>query len=117
MIGWENNQGAYFVQKLQEQVEDLDTDISSVKTDVSTNAGNIGKMSDLSTTVKDTLVKAVNEVNTTAGNALSSSSTANASIGTLADLTTTAKTDIVSAINELVSIVYALEHPSTGGES
>lgn len=125
MIGWENNQGAYFVQKLQAQVDGLDTDIDTVEASVSTNAGNIGKMSDLATTAKDTLVKAVNEVKTTADNASSSASTANTNIGTLANLTTTAKTDIVSAINELVSRVQALENPAPevpdntteGGES
>lgn len=49
MIGWENNQGAYFVQKLQEQIDDA--------------IDNIGDVSDLNTTA-DNLTSAVNEVDT-----------------------------------------------------
>lgn len=63
-IGWENNQGAYFINKLQDEVD-------SVKTDATQNASNIGKMSDLTTTNKDTLVKAINEVDANANSALS----------------------------------------------
>ena len=75
MIGWENNQGAYFVQKLQEQIDSNATDIgtmSNLKTTADTLVGGInevvdevGDMSDLTTTA-DTLVGAIEEVKDTA---------------------------------------------------
>lgn len=89
MIGWENNQGAYFIQKLNEDIEKV-TDTAS------DNETHIGKMSDLTTTAKDTLVKAVNEVD-------SHADTNASAIGTLSELTTSVKTDLVSAVNAINS--------------
>lgn len=85
MIGWENNQGAYFIQKLKSVIES----VSEKATDAYSNTLYIGKMSDLLTTAKDTLVKAINEVYN--------------KIGNLSSLTTTSKTSVVSAINEVNS--------------
>lgn len=96
MIGWENNQGAYFVQKLQEQIDNAVGDISDNTTDISGIKSDIGKMSDLTTTA-DTLVGAVNEVDADTGNALSS-------IGNMSDLNTTANT-LVGAVNEVNKII------------
>ena len=89
MIGWENNQGAYFINKLQEEV-------NSVKEEADQSSSDIGKMSTLTTTAKDTLVKAINEVD-------SHADTNASAIGTLASLNTSAKTNLVSAINEVLS--------------
>lgn len=55
MIGWENDRGAYFINKLQGQ-------INSVEETAETAEDNIGKMSDLTTSSKTTLVGAVNEL-------------------------------------------------------
>lgn len=49
MIGWENNQGAYFINKLED-------DISALKSE-------IGKLSDLTTDSKTNAVSAINELN------------------------------------------------------
>ena len=68
----------------------IDAGIYAAKSEADTNSGSIGNLSNLTTTVKTSLVAAVNEVDAeTAG------------IGTLSNLTTTAKTDLVSAINEI----------------
>ena len=48
MIGWENNQGAYFVNKLAGEVKDTND--------------NIGDMSDLETTATSDLVSAINSI-------------------------------------------------------
>lgn len=55
MIGWENNQGAYFIQKLKDAVDNL----SKVLEDTDDN---IGSLSDLSTTAKNNIVSAINEL-------------------------------------------------------
>lgn len=57
-----------------------------------------GERDQLTPTVKDTLVAAINWVHTRAEKALEN-------IGTLADLATSEKTDVVRSINELVSTV------------
>lgn len=99
MIGWENNQGAYFIQKLQEQIDNSASDISDIE-------GDIGKMSDLTTTA-DNLVGAINEVDSDAGTALED-------IGTMSSLETTA-TDLVGAINEVKSgLAYTLAGTQVG---
>ncbi len=48
MIGWENDQGAYFVKKLGEEVKGL--------------SDNIGDLSELTTEVKTDLVSAINSL-------------------------------------------------------
>lgn len=83
MIGWENNQGAYFINKLQAEVNSASEAADSAEQKTSA----IGKMTDLLTTAKDTLVKAVNEVFN--------------KIGNLSTLNTSSKTNLVSAINEV----------------
>lgn len=90
MIGWENNQGAYFIDKLQSQINSLTSEDETIET-------SIGTMSNLTTTEKTNLVGAVNEVNSSVG-------TTDAKIGTLSNLNTSDKTDIVASINS----VYAL---------
>ena len=80
MIGWENDRGAYFIHKLQDKLASVETII--------------GKLSDLTTTAKTSIVGAINEVD---GNADS----ANSHIGTLSNLLTTAKDNIVAAVNEV----------------
>lgn len=95
MIGWENNQGAYFINKLQNEVDD-------VKETADDNEEAIGTLSDLTTTSKTTLVGAINEVD-------SNADSANTAIGSLANLITTDKTDIVSAINEVEELATKLD--------
>lgn len=80
----------------------IDTAIHGVATSVGTETGrinvletNVGTMADLTTTVKSSLVGAINEVNSKAN-----SNTTN--IGTLSNLETVNKTTIVNAINEVV---------------
>lgn len=75
MIGWENNQGAYFIQKLQDSIDGVST--------------TIGKLSDLTTSVKTSIVAAINAVSATVGN--------------LSDLSTSVKTSIVAGINDLLA--------------
>lgn len=87
MIGWENNQGAYFIDKLQNQINALGTEDETLQSE-------IGTLSSLTTTAKTNLVSAVNEVK-------GSADTAIANTGSLSDLTTSAKTNVVSAVNEI----------------
>ena len=91
MIGWENNQGAYFIGILKKAVNAVAETVSSIQ-------DSIGKLTDLTTTAKTSLVASVNEVD--------------GDIGNLSSLTTTAKTNVVSAINELDSDIGNLSIPS-----
>lgn len=60
MIGWENSQGAYFINKLQGQIDDLVTKDTTLQTE-------IGTLSNLTTTAKSNLVSAVNELDSDIG--------------------------------------------------
>ena len=68
---------------------------------IATNKTSIGTLSSLTTSVKTSLVAAINEVRTT-------SETNKTSIGTLSSLTTT-QTSLVAAINALEARIKALE--------
>ena len=59
MIGWENNQGAYFINQLKDNIDSVN---SSLITSVEELKADIGKLSDLTTTAKTSLVSAINEV-------------------------------------------------------
>lgn len=104
MIGWENNQGAYYINQLQDQIDKSDKDISDLSDD-------IGKLSSLTTSEKKSIVGAVNEVDSHADTAMADSSSALEEIGTLTNLKTTAKTDMVSSVNEIFDAM--LPHHST----
>ena len=75
--------------------------INEVRTTANTATTEIGTLSALTTTIKTSVVAAINEVDGHADSAQSAADTANTSIGTLASLTTTIKTDVVAAINEV----------------
>lgn len=94
MIGWENDRGAYYINKLQEQIDSLASEDESIET-------SIGTLTNLTTTEKSNLVGAVNEVNSSLG-------TTDAKIGSLSDLTTTEKTSVVGAVNEVDSDISTL---------
>lgn len=91
MIGWENDRGAYFIQKLKNEIDNLSDALEDTNED-------IGTLSNLTTTAKTNVVSAINEVDVNCD-------TNTASIGTLTDLKTTSKTNIVSAINEVDDFV------------
>lgn len=55
MIGWENNQGAYYIDKLEKSVSVLSDAIDDAKEE-------IGNLTDLSTTAKTNIVAAINEL-------------------------------------------------------
>lgn len=55
MIGWENDRGAYFINKLNEAVDAIKKSIGDIVDD-------IGKLSSLKTTSKTSVVSAINEV-------------------------------------------------------
>lgn len=64
----------------------------------------IGVLSSLTTTVKTSIVEAINELNASIASGLSGLSTSiNTTIGSLANLTTTDKTSVVNSINEVVA--------------
>ena len=85
MIGWENDRGAYFIQKLQDSINSLSTSIETV-------SSTIGKLSDLTTSVKTSIVAAINDL-------------LSKTIKTgLAGLDTTTKTSLLDAINEVYGL-------------
>lgn len=78
-------------------LSDLTTSVkSSVVAAITEVVSDMGDLSDLDSSVKTSLVAAINE-------ALGNAQTAQNSVGTLSSLTTTAKTSAVAAINELNS--------------
>ena len=91
MIPWENIQGAYFIDKLQKQIDSLGDESETID-------GKIGTLSNLTTSAKTNLVSAINEVD-------SHADTNATNIGTLSDLTTSVKTDIVSAVNSINQVL------------
>ena len=91
MIPWENVQGAHFIDKLQKEIDTLESGSETLQ-------GEIGTLTNLTTSAKTNVVSAVNEVD-------SHADTNSANIGTLSDLTTSVKTDIVSAINSLNQVL------------
>lgn len=91
MIPWENVQGAHFIDKLQKEIDALESGSEDIQSE-------IGTLTNLTTSAKTDVVSAINEVDSHAD--------ANATnIGTLSDLTTSVKTDIVSAINSLDQMI------------
>ena len=98
MIGWENNQGAYFINQLKDNIDSVN---SSLETYIEELKTEIGKLTDLTTTAKTNVVSAINEVD-------SDISTVDGKIGTLNSLTTVSKTDAVSAINEVNAKIVPL---------
>lgn len=74
----------------------IDTNIKNNANNISSNAGLIGDLTNLTTTSKTNLVSAINEVD-------NNCDTNTTSIGTLSNLTTTAKDSLVNAINEVAS--------------
>ena len=79
-----------------QDMDKIDAGIYGAKSKADTNGNAIGDLTTLNTTVKTSLVGAVNEVDT--------NEKANATnIGTLSSLTTTEKTTLVGAINEVDS--------------
>lgn len=91
MIGWENDRGGFYINKLQEQID-------AVKDDASDIAENIGDLTELETTSKTNVVSAINE-------ALGDIGDVAENIGDLTDLNTQSKTNVVSAINETFGII------------
>ena len=95
MIGWENDRGAYFINKLQEQVNAIESETSDIGTD-------IGDVSNLTTTDKTSLVNAINEVDGNVDTATQNIGTLSESIGTISELRTSA-TNLVGAVNEVLA--------------
>lgn len=102
----------------------IDTAVYGNTTKATQNETNIGTMSNLNTTDKDSLVGAINEVNTQVGtntstitslNTQTSANTGN--IGTMANLDTTDKSSLVNAINELDSNTGDLSQLETSNKS
>lgn len=62
MIGWENDRGAYYIQKLQEQVTSNKDNLDSLSDDVDNLTEDVGDLTELGTTDNDDLVEAINEV-------------------------------------------------------
>lgn len=86
------------VSTLQESMTTAQGDIETLQNDLSDTKADLGDITALDTTVKTSLVAAINEVD-------SHADTNASEIGTLSSLTTTDRTDIVSAINEVKSDV------------
>lgn len=81
--------------KIDTAIHNNATAISGIGGDIDIIEGNVGTLSNLTTTDKSSLVNAINEVD--------SNSDSNATnIGTLSNLETTNKSTIVNAINEVV---------------
>lgn len=98
MIGWENVQGAYFIDKLQKKIDTLESESGSLQ-------GKIGTLTNLTTSAKTNLVSAINEVDSHADT--------NAShIGDMTLLSTAVTGNLVGAINEVNEAVqYDCLHP------
>jgi len=89
----------------------IDAGIYDAMSKATVNESNIGTMQDLTTTVKSSLVSAINEINTQLGSNTANISTNTSNIATLGtnqgdlvNLMTTAKNNLVSAINELKGV-------------
>ena len=108
----------------------IDAGIYAAKLQADTNKDNIGTMLNLETTIKSSLVGAINEVNSmainigtlsnlnttdksTIVNALNEVNSLAIGIGTLSNLNTTNKNNIVSSINEIVGNIGALSSLDT----
>ena len=72
----------------------VDGEITNINTAISNTNTNIGDLSNLATTDKDSIVEAINELN-------SAIASANTLIGTLSSLRTDVKSSLVGAINEV----------------
>lgn len=89
----------------------IDAGIYDAISKATVNESNIGTMQDLTTTVKSSLVSAINEINiqlgtntTNIGINASNIATLGTNQGDLVNLMTTAKNNLVSAINELKGV-------------
>ena len=80
-----------------QDMEKIDAGVHSAQSKADVNGNNIGDLTNLETTVKSSLVGAVNEVNTKAVNN-------NTNIGVMTNLQTVDKTSLVGAVNEVNTI-------------
>ena len=80
-----------------QDMEKIDVGIHNAQIKADVNGNNIGDLNNLETTVKSSLVGAVNEVNTKATNN-------NTNIGVMTNLQTVDKTSLVGAVNEVNTI-------------
>lgn len=82
-IGWENDRGAYFINKLNEKVEGLTDTVDSVSDSVDDITEDVGALTDTLDSVSDSVDEITGDV------------------GDISALTTESKTSVVSAINEV----------------